>query len=51
MLELSPYSASLRQAAPPGVYVTLAPGDPTLWNAVIFVRSGGCHLNATPTTC
>ncbi|KAJ5883401.1 uncharacterized protein N7473_010287 [Penicillium subrubescens] len=32
--------ASLRQAAPPGVYVTLAPGDPTLWNGVIFVRSG-----------
>ncbi|KAJ5450317.1 uncharacterized protein N7458_006766 [Penicillium daleae] len=24
----------------PGVYVSLAPGDPTLWNGVIFVRSG-----------
>ncbi|KAJ5146877.1 Coiled-coil domain-containing protein [Penicillium atrosanguineum] len=32
--------ASLRNAAPPGVYVSLAPGDPTLWNGVIFVRSG-----------
>ncbi|KAJ5693656.1 hypothetical protein N7536_004068 [Penicillium majusculum] len=32
--------ASLRRAAPPGVYVSLAPGDPTLWNGVIFVRSG-----------
>ncbi|KAJ5312650.1 hypothetical protein PENANT_c007G08006 [Penicillium antarcticum] len=32
--------ASLKQATPPGVYVTLAPGDPTLWNGVIFVRSG-----------
>ncbi|KAJ5774982.1 Ubiquitin-conjugating enzyme [Penicillium paradoxum] len=32
--------ASLRHAAPPGVYASLAPGDPTLWNAVIFVRSG-----------
>jgi hypothetical protein len=36
------YSASLRQAAPLGVYVSLAPGDPTLWNGVIFVRSGEC---------
>ncbi|KAJ5711954.1 hypothetical protein N7488_006110 [Penicillium malachiteum] len=32
--------ASLRHAAPPGVYMSLAPGDPTLWNGVIFVRSG-----------
>ncbi|KAJ5351671.1 hypothetical protein N7452_000645 [Penicillium brevicompactum] len=32
--------ASLKHAAPPGVYVSLAPGDPTLWNGVIFVRSG-----------
>ncbi|KAJ5725197.1 uncharacterized protein N7483_006554 [Penicillium malachiteum] len=32
--------ASLRHAAPPGVYMTLAPGDPTLWNGVMFVRSG-----------
>ncbi|KAJ5901625.1 Ubiquitin-conjugating enzyme [Penicillium taxi] len=31
---------SLRHAAPPGVYVSLAPGDPTLWTGVIFVRSG-----------
>ncbi|KAJ5167372.1 uncharacterized protein N7482_006153 [Penicillium canariense] len=32
--------ASLRHAAPPGVYVSLALGDPSLWNGVIFVRSG-----------
>ncbi|KAJ5491379.1 hypothetical protein N7539_002946 [Penicillium diatomitis] len=32
--------ASLRRAAPPGLYVTLAPGDPTLWSGVVFVRSG-----------
>ncbi|KAJ5925944.1 hypothetical protein N7454_007454 [Penicillium verhagenii] len=32
--------SSLRHAAPPGVYVSLAPGDPTLWSGVIFVRSG-----------
>ncbi|KAJ5704125.1 hypothetical protein N7493_011263 [Penicillium malachiteum] len=32
--------ASLRHAAPPGVYMSLAPGDPTLWNGVMFVRSG-----------
>lgn len=34
-------SASLKYAAPPGVYVTIAPGDPTLWSGVLFVRSGG----------
>lgn len=38
-------SASLRLAAPSGVYVSLAPGDPTLWNGVIFVRSGDYELN------
>ncbi|KAL3467468.1 hypothetical protein BJX64DRAFT_143027 [Aspergillus heterothallicus] len=32
--------ASLKHAAPPGVYVSLSPGDPTLWACVIFVRSG-----------
>ncbi|KAL4913522.1 ubiquitin-conjugating enzyme/RWD-like protein [Aspergillus aurantiobrunneus] len=32
--------ASLRHAAPPGVYVSLSPGDPSLWTCVIFVRSG-----------
>ncbi|KAF9887068.1 hypothetical protein FE257_010562 [Aspergillus nanangensis] len=32
--------ASLTHAAPAGVYVTIAPNDPTLWTAVIFVRSG-----------
>ncbi|BCR86711.1 putative ubiquitin-conjugating enzyme [Aspergillus chevalieri] len=32
--------AGLRHAAPPGVYVSLTPGDPTLWSSVLFVRSG-----------
>ncbi|KAL4893795.1 hypothetical protein BDV59DRAFT_177156 [Aspergillus ambiguus] len=32
--------ASLKHAAPPGVYVSVAPNDPTLWVVVIFVRSG-----------
>ncbi|KAL4941349.1 hypothetical protein BDV06DRAFT_4260 [Aspergillus oleicola] len=32
--------ASLRQAAPPGVYVSVSPSDPSLWACVIFVRSG-----------
>ncbi|KAJ5259374.1 hypothetical protein N7478_012355 [Penicillium angulare] len=36
----SPKSSSLRRALPPGVYVSLAPADPTLWNGVIFVRHG-----------
>ncbi|KAG5981962.1 hypothetical protein E4U55_002470 [Claviceps digitariae] len=30
----------LRQACPEGVFVTLTPGDPTLWSAVLFVRDG-----------
>ncbi|KAL4934445.1 putative ubiquitin-conjugating enzyme [Aspergillus undulatus] len=32
--------ASLKQAAPPGVYVSLNPCDPSLWACVIFVRTG-----------
>ncbi|KAL6237820.1 hypothetical protein BDW75DRAFT_62084 [Aspergillus navahoensis] len=36
--------ASLKHAAPPGVYVSLSPGDPSLWSCVIFVRSGKLHL-------
>ncbi|RAH50181.1 putative ubiquitin-conjugating enzyme [Aspergillus brunneoviolaceus CBS 621.78] len=32
--------ASLQHAAPPGTYVSLSPGDPTLWSGVIFVRAG-----------
>ncbi|PYH96705.1 putative ubiquitin-conjugating enzyme [Aspergillus ellipticus CBS 707.79] len=32
--------ASLQHAAPPGTYVSLSPGDSTLWFGVIFVRSG-----------
>ncbi|KAL4948321.1 hypothetical protein BDW69DRAFT_95235 [Aspergillus filifer] len=32
--------ASLKQAAPPGVYVSVSPNDSSLWACVIFVRSG-----------
>ncbi|PKX93771.1 putative ubiquitin-conjugating enzyme [Aspergillus novofumigatus IBT 16806] len=32
--------ASLKHAAPPGIYISITPGDPTLWSGVIFVRSG-----------
>ncbi|PHH87519.1 hypothetical protein CDD83_8747 [Cordyceps sp. RAO-2017] len=32
--------AGLKQACPEGVFVSLTPGDPTLWTAVLFVRDG-----------
>ncbi|KXX75454.1 Protein crossbronx [Madurella mycetomatis] len=32
--------AGLKQACPHGIYVSLTPGDPTLWSGVIFVRKG-----------
>ncbi|KAK4463691.1 hypothetical protein QBC42DRAFT_337380 [Cladorrhinum samala] len=32
--------AALKQASPPGVFVSLTPGDPSLWSGVIFVRRG-----------
>ncbi|RLL95815.1 hypothetical protein CFD26_106062 [Aspergillus turcosus] len=32
--------ASLKHAAPPGIYISITPGDSTLWSGVIFVRSG-----------
>ncbi|KAI5463336.1 ubiquitin-conjugating enzyme/RWD-like protein [Mariannaea sp. PMI_226] len=32
--------AGLKQACPEGVFVSLTPGDPTLWTGVIFVRKG-----------
>ncbi|POR37640.1 Uncharacterized protein TPAR_02162 [Tolypocladium paradoxum] len=32
--------AGLKQACPEGVFVSLTPGDPTLWSAVLFVRDG-----------
>ncbi|RFU25936.1 hypothetical protein B7463_g10405, partial [Scytalidium lignicola] len=32
--------SSLKYACPQGVYMTLTPGDPTLWSGVIFVRTG-----------
>jgi len=32
--------AGLKQACPEGVFVSLTPGDPTLWSAVLFVHDG-----------
>lgn len=32
--------AGLKQACPSGVFVSLTPGDPSLWSGVIFVRRG-----------
>ncbi|KAK4450085.1 protein crossbronx [Podospora aff. communis PSN243] len=32
--------AGLKQACPHGVFVSLTPGDPSLWSGVIFVRKG-----------
>ena len=34
------FSAGLKQACPQGVFVSLTPGDPSLWSGVIFVRKG-----------
>ncbi len=41
LLLLTPrHSSGLKQACPDGVFVTLTPGDPSLWSGVIFVRDG-----------
>ncbi|KAH8879701.1 UBC-like protein [Thozetella sp. PMI_491] len=32
--------AGLKQACPKGVFMSLTPGDPSLWSGVIFVRKG-----------
>lgn len=32
--------AGLKQACPHGVFVSLTPGDPSLWSGVVFVRKG-----------
>ncbi|KAM7204499.1 hypothetical protein V8F20_003615 [Naviculisporaceae sp. PSN 640] len=32
--------AGLKQACPNGVFVSLTPGDPSLWSGVLFVRKG-----------
>ena len=34
------HSSSLKYACPHGVFMSLTPGDPTLWSGVIFVRKG-----------
>ncbi|KAK1831359.1 hypothetical protein QBC39DRAFT_426099 [Podospora conica] len=33
-------NAGLKQACPTGVFVSLTPGDPSLWSGVMFVRKG-----------
>jgi hypothetical protein len=33
-------SSGLKHACPHGVFMSLTPGDPTLWSGVIFVRKG-----------
>ncbi|KAI0132521.1 ubiquitin-conjugating enzyme/RWD-like protein [Xylariales sp. AK1849] len=32
--------AGLKQSCPDGIFVSLTPGDPTLWSGAIFVRDG-----------
>ncbi|KAH7149970.1 ubiquitin-conjugating enzyme/RWD-like protein [Dactylonectria estremocensis] len=32
--------AGLKQACPEGMFVSLTPGDPTMWSGVLFVRNG-----------
>ncbi|KAH6895486.1 ubiquitin-conjugating enzyme/RWD-like protein [Thelonectria olida] len=32
--------AGLKQACPEGMFISLTPGDPTLWSGVLFVRNG-----------
>ncbi|KAI5868522.1 UBC-like protein [Durotheca rogersii] len=32
--------AGLKQACPEGVFVSLTPGDPSLWSGILFVRDG-----------
>jgi len=39
-LPLTLSSAGLRQACPEGIFMSLTPGDPTLWSGVMFVRKG-----------
>ncbi|AEO66865.1 uncharacterized protein THITE_36644 [Thermothielavioides terrestris NRRL 8126] len=38
--------AGLKQACPQGIYVSLTPGDPSLWSGVIFVRKAGPYAPA-----
>ncbi|CAM1511430.1 Fc.00g089430.m01.CDS01 [Cosmosporella sp. VM-42] len=33
-------STGLKQACPEGIFVSLTPGDPSLWSGVLFVRDG-----------
>jgi len=42
------HSAGLKQACPNGVFVSLTPGDPSLWSGVIFVRKGSRTKSSQP---
>jgi hypothetical protein len=39
-MKLIQISASLKHASPDGLYVTITPGDPSLWSGVLFIREG-----------
>ena len=43
-------SSGLKQACPEGVFMSLTPGDPSLWSGVIFVRDGKLHRLGASTT-
>jgi hypothetical protein len=45
---ISSHSSSLKYACPHGVFMSLTPGDPTLWSGVIFVRKGAYSPLAIP---
>ncbi|KAF7523017.1 hypothetical protein G7054_g11929 [Neopestalotiopsis clavispora] len=42
--------AGLKQACPEGIFVSLTPGDPSLWSGVLFVRDDIFHPLVTPLT-
>lgn len=42
-------SAGLKQACPEGMFISLTPGNPTIWSGVLFVRKGmlrGCRVES-----
>lgn len=45
---LTPHSSSLRHARLDGVFVSITPGDPSLWVGVIFVRKGTTWIMLCP---
>lgn len=45
--DVLPFSTGLKQACPSGVFVTLTPGDSTVWSAVMFIRDGKSSLSSS----